>query len=141
MCANIKSFISTEYAKENKQNKLTKHQFKSNALEEQAEAMEELIHALMEKHMQQMETLIQSMTEAMKQMMELIKSGTKGDSNNKASKNEKKKKQEEKHQKYNATPLCKHCNKKHSANSEDECWELEKNAALCPNNWKSSKSS
>jgi hypothetical protein len=54
--------------------------------------MEELIHALMEKHMQQMETLIQSMTEAMKQMMELIKSRTKGDSNNKASKDEKKKK-------------------------------------------------
>jgi hypothetical protein len=40
---NIKSFISTEYAKENKQNKLTANQFKANAMEEQAEATEELI--------------------------------------------------------------------------------------------------
>ncbi len=31
--ANIKSFISTEYAKENKQNKLMAKQFKANAME------------------------------------------------------------------------------------------------------------
>jgi hypothetical protein len=41
--ANIKIFISTEYAKENKQNKLTAKQFKANAINEQAEATEELI--------------------------------------------------------------------------------------------------
>jgi hypothetical protein len=51
--ANIKSFISMEYAKENKQNKLTACQFKANAIEEQAEATEELIHAITKKHTQQ----------------------------------------------------------------------------------------
>jgi hypothetical protein len=36
--ANIKTFISAEYAKENKQNKLTAKQFKANAINEQAES-------------------------------------------------------------------------------------------------------
>jgi len=40
---NIKTFISAEYAKENKQNKLTAKQFKANMIEEQAAATEELI--------------------------------------------------------------------------------------------------
>ncbi len=35
-----------EYAKENKQNKLTTKQFSTNAIQEQAEAMEELIAIL-----------------------------------------------------------------------------------------------
>jgi hypothetical protein len=38
---NIKSFIATEYARENKQNKLIAKQYKANAMEEQAEATEE----------------------------------------------------------------------------------------------------
>jgi hypothetical protein len=53
---NIKSFISTEYAKEYKQNKLTAKQFKANAIEEQAEVTEELINALTENHTCQMES-------------------------------------------------------------------------------------
>ena len=48
--ANIKTFISTEYAKENKQNKLTAKQLKANAINEQVEATEELIAALTETH-------------------------------------------------------------------------------------------
>jgi hypothetical protein len=36
--ANINTFISAEYAKENKQNKLTAKQFKTNAIDEQAES-------------------------------------------------------------------------------------------------------
>jgi hypothetical protein len=66
---NIKNFISTEYAKENQQNKLTAKQFKANAIEEQAEATEELINAFTENHMCQMEALIRSMSEIMKEMM------------------------------------------------------------------------
>ena len=46
MWVNIKIFISTEYAKENKQNKLTAKHFKANALQERAKAMEELIAML-----------------------------------------------------------------------------------------------
>ena len=39
---NIKTFIATEYARENKQNKLTAKQFnKANLIEEQAEATED----------------------------------------------------------------------------------------------------
>jgi hypothetical protein len=72
---NIKTFISAEHAKENKQNKLTVKHFKANMIKEQAEATEELIAVLTEKHMQQMETLIKSTTEVMKEMMSLIKVG------------------------------------------------------------------
>ncbi len=70
---NIKSFISAEYAKENKQNKLTAKHFKTNMMEEQAEAMEDLIATLMKTHSNQMETSIKSTTNAMKEMMLFIK--------------------------------------------------------------------
>ncbi len=46
---NIKTFISVEYAKESKQNKLTAKNFKANMIKEQAEATEELIAALTKK--------------------------------------------------------------------------------------------
>jgi hypothetical protein len=55
---NIKSFKAAEYAKENKQNKLTAKQYKANAMEEQAEATEELIANLTKSHTCQMEILI-----------------------------------------------------------------------------------
>jgi hypothetical protein len=50
MWSSIKTFISTEYARENKQNKLTAKQFSANAIQEQAEAAEELIATLTEAH-------------------------------------------------------------------------------------------
>ena len=135
---NIKTFISAEHAKENKQNKLTAKNFKANMIEEQAEATEELIAALTEKHTKQMETFIKSTTDAMKEMMSLIKNDKKepsGQSNDK-----KKKKREERRKKYNDAPVCKHCNKKHPTKKEDECWELEKNKESRPANWTSTKS-
>ena len=135
---NIKTFISTEYARENKQNKLTAKNFKANMIQEQAEATEELIAALTEKHTEQMETLIKSTTEAMKEMMALIKNDKKEPSGQ--SNDEKKKKREERRKKYNDAPVCKHCNKKHPTKAEDECWELEKNKDSRPANWKSAKS-
>ena len=138
---NIKTFISTEYARENKQNKLTVKQFKANLIEEQAEATEELIATLTENHTRQMKTLIKSTTDAMKEMMQLIKSNATNPSNpNKLSDEEKKKKRDEKQKKYNEAPVCTHCGKKHPTKKEDECWELEKNKASRPENWKSTKS-
>ena len=71
--ANIKTFISAEYAKENKQNKLSAKHFKVNTMQEQAEATEELIAHLTEAHTRQMETLVQTTTAAMKEMMLLLK--------------------------------------------------------------------
>jgi hypothetical protein len=71
--ANIKTFISAEYARKIKQNKFTAKQFKANAMEEQVEATEELIATLTENHTSQMETLIKSTMDAMKEMMQLIK--------------------------------------------------------------------
>ena len=136
---NIKTFISTEHAKENKQNKLTAKNFKANMIEEQAEATEELIAALTEKHTQQIESLIKSNTEAMKQMMSLIKNDRKEPGDKKQPDEEKKKKQEERRQKFNDAPVCKHCGKKHPTKKEDECWELEVNKASRLINWKSSK--
>jgi hypothetical protein len=70
---NIKTFISIEYAKENKQTKLITKQFSANTIHEQAEATEELIATLTEAHTQQMENLVRSTTEAMKEMMLLLK--------------------------------------------------------------------
>jgi hypothetical protein len=70
---NIKTFISTEYAKENKENKLTAKKFSANAIQEQAEATEELVATLTEAHTQQMENLARSTAEAMKGMMLLLK--------------------------------------------------------------------
>ena len=136
---NIKTFISAEHAKENKQNKLTAKNFKANMIEEQAEATEELIAALTEKHTQQIESLIKSNTEAMKQMMSLIKNDRKEPGDKKQPDEEKKKKREERRQKFNDAPVCKHCGKKHPTKKEDECWELEVNKASRPANWKSSK--
>jgi hypothetical protein len=69
---NIKTFISIEYAKENKQNKLTSKQFSANGIQEQAETMEELIATLMEAHTRQMENLVRSTTEAVKEMMLIL---------------------------------------------------------------------
>ena len=135
---NIKTFISAEYAKKNKQNKLTAKNFNANMIEEQSEATEELIVTLTEKHTQQMEILIKSTTDAIKEMMTLIKNDKKEPSSQ--PNNEKKKKQEERCTKYNAAPVCKHCSKKHLAKVEDECWELEKNKDSRPANWKSAKS-
>jgi hypothetical protein len=135
---NIKTFISAEHAKENKQNKLTTKNFKANMIEEQAMATEELIATLTKKHMQQMETLIKSTTDAMKEMMALIKNEKKESSSQ--SKEEKKNKREERHKKFNDTPICMHCGKKYPAKKEDECWELDKNKDSHPSNWKSTKS-
>jgi hypothetical protein len=60
--------------------------------------------------------------------------------NNEMSKGERKKTRDEKCKMYHNTPICKNCNKKHPAKKEEECWELEANAASRPLNWKSSKS-
>jgi protein-tyrosine-phosphatase len=136
----IKTFISAEHAKENKQNKLTAKNFKANMIEEQAEATEELIAALTEKHTQQIENLIKSNTEAMKQMISLIKNNKKEPGDKQQPDEEKKKKREERRQRFNDAPICKHCGKKHPTKKEDECWELETNNASRPANWKSSKS-
>ena len=136
--ANIKTFISAEYAKENKQNKLSAKHFKANTVQEQAEATEELIATLTEAHTRQMETLVKTTTDAMKEMMSLIKNDKKEP--NGQSNDEKKKKREERRKKYNDAPVCKNCGKKHPNKAEDDCWELEKNKASRPANWKSTKS-
>jgi hypothetical protein len=93
--ANIKIFISTEHAKENKQNKLTVKQFKANLIKEQAEATKELIANLTEARAKQMEILIKSRTDAMKEMMNLMKTAVNNpaNANNKEKKHTRKEKQ------------------------------------------------
>lgn len=137
--ANIKTFITAEYAKENKQNKLSAKHFKANAIQEQAEITEEIIANLTEAHTRQMETLVKTTTEAMKEMMLLLKNNSNAP-NDKTTDEEKKKRREEKKKKYNDAPVCKNCGKKHPSKAEDECWELEKNKASRPASWKSTKS-
>lgn len=143
---NVKAFISNEYAKENKQNKLTAKQFKANQMEEQMEATEELIANLTEAHTKQMEMLMRATTESMKDMMNLMKANMakspspNGGQSDATATADKKKKREEKQKKYNDAPVCKHCNRKHPSKPENECWELEANASSRPTNWKSNKS-
>jgi hypothetical protein len=141
--ANIKTFISAEYACKNKQNKLSAKQFKANAVEEQAEAKEELIAALTENHTRQIEMLIKSTTDAMKEMMQLVKNQATTQTNPTPTKvlyEEKKKRRNEKQKRYYETPVCTHCGRKHPSKKEGDCWELEKNKASRPANRKSSKS-
>ena len=138
---NVKTFIATEYARENKQSKLTAKQFKTNLIQEQAEATEELIATLTENHTRQMETLIKSTTDAMREMMQLIKSNSTTPTNpTKLSDEERKKRREDRRKRYIEAPVCTHCGKKHPAKKEDQCWELEKNKASRPANWVSAKS-
>ena len=88
--ANIKIFIAAEYAKENKQNKISAKHFKANAMQEQAEATEEPLANLTKAHTQQMETLVKTTTE--KEMMLQLKDNK--TPTNKAADEEKKKKRE-----------------------------------------------
>jgi hypothetical protein len=109
----IKMFVSAEYARKNKQNKLFPKQFKANPMEEQAEAMEESIATLIENHTPQMEALINSTMYAMKEMMQLIKNEAKTSSNpTKLLDKDKKKKRDEQCKWYNEAPICTHCEKK-----------------------------
>jgi hypothetical protein len=136
--ANIKTFISTEYTKENKQNKLTAKHFKANALQEQAKATEELIAMLTEAHTKQMEKLVKTTTKAMKEMMLLIKENNTPTVS--ATDTEKKNICNKKQKKYNKAPVWKHCGRKHPYKANDNCWELEKIKDSCPLTWKSTKS-
>jgi len=79
----IKVFISNEFAKENKQTKVTAKQFKANLIKEQAEITEELINNLKQARTKQIEILMQSNMEAIKEMMTLVKANKK---NNRSSK-------------------------------------------------------
>jgi hypothetical protein len=138
---NIKTFISAEYTRENKQNKLTAKEFRANAMEEQAEATEELIVTINKNHTWQMEALIKSTTEAMKEMILILKNESKTPANSDdATKTEKQKKRDEKRKKYNKATIFKHCGKKHPSKKKDECWELEANKLSRPSTWKSTKS-
>jgi hypothetical protein len=77
----------------------------------------------------------------MKEMMALVKSENRPPvNNNEMSKGEKRKIRVEKCKMYNNAPICKHCNNKHTAKKEEECWELDANVASRPSNWKSYKS-
>ncbi len=92
---NIKIFISNDYAKENKQTKISAKQFKANLIKEQAEITEELIKNLTQAHTKQMEALIKSTTDAMKKMMMLVKASTNNQNQNNWNQNKSNAKAEE----------------------------------------------
>jgi hypothetical protein len=102
--------MSAEYAKENKQSKLTAKQLRVNAVEEQADATEELIANLTETHTCQIESLIRANTKAMKEMLSLVKAQANTQTNiTNSTNNEKKRKKEERQKKFLHAPVCKHC--------------------------------
>jgi hypothetical protein len=88
-----------------------------------------------------MEMLIKSTMDAMKEMMQLIKNQATMQTNpTKVLNKEKKKRRDEKQKMYNKALVCTHCGRKHPSKKEEDCWELKKNKASCPANWKLLKS-
>jgi hypothetical protein len=76
-------------------------------------------------------------------MMVLVKKDTNNQNQDKGNsgktKAEKQKAREEHQKRYDEATICKHCGRKHPYKKEDQCWELEANAASRPSNWKSNK--
>jgi hypothetical protein len=127
----IKTFMLAEYAKENKQNKLTAKQLRANAIEEQADTIEELIANLTDAHTHHIKSLIKANTKVMKEMLNLVKANANAPNNPTKTTNndEKKKRREEKQKKFLNVPVCKHSENKHPSKAKDKFWELDKNAA------------
>ena len=141
--ANLKIVMCTEYAKLNRQDATTARatgHASANAVEEFAQATEELVAELTEKHAKQIEALIKANNDAMQQLTAAINS-------NKApapatpaptaraptaAQTTKSLRWAEKCR--NAT-TCPHCSKIHPNRTHDQCWHLEKNAANRPAGW------
>jgi hypothetical protein len=149
---NLKILMCTEYAKAHRQDTMsaraTGYASAHNVMEEYAATTEELVKNLTKRHTKQLEALIKANNDNMAKLMEVLSkalpaaiaalAGT-------SAANSKTERAAAKHKGWiekcqNATK-CKHCNRVHPNCTESQCWELEANAAKCPANWKSVKSS
>jgi hypothetical protein len=142
---NLKVVMCTEFVKLNRQDATTARatgHASANAVEEYAQATEELVAELTEKHAKQIETL----STAMLQLTAAIKSNSNvapaASATTPAANTGKTPAQLSKAQKWaekckNAT-TCPHCSNIHPNRTHDQCWHLEKNAAKRPAGWTAS---
>jgi len=140
--ANLKIVMCTEYAKLNRQDSTTARatgHASVNAVEEFAQATEELVAELTEKHAKQIEALIKANNEAMQQLTTAILSNKGGPTPTlKVPTGEQSTKAQRWAEKCRNATTCPHCNKIHPNRTHDQCWHLEKNAAKRPAGWTSS---
>jgi len=137
--ANLKIVMCTEYAKLNRQDATTARatgHASVNAVEEFAQATEELVAELTEKHAKQIEALIKANNEAMQQLTTAILSNKGGPTPTlKVPTGEQSTKAQRWAEKCRNATTCPHCNKIHPNRTHDQCWHLEKNAAKRPAGW------
>lgn len=150
---NLKIMMSLEYSKLNRQDATTARAMghaSANAVEEFAQATEELVAELTEKHSKQIETLIKANNEAMTKNNETIakltaalleiKSQTpsRAPTTTPAAATQGTTKAQRWAEKCRTATTCPHCNKIHPNRTHDQCWHLEKNAAKRPAGWTAS---
>jgi hypothetical protein len=150
---NLKTMMSLEYSKLNRQDATTARatgHASANAVEEFAQATEELVAELTEKHSKQIETLIKANNEAMTKNNETIakltaalleiKSQTpsRAPTTTPAAATQGTTKAQRWAEKCRTATTCPHCNKIHPNRTHDQCWHLEKNAAKRPAGWTAS---
>ena len=147
---NLKIMMSLEYSKMNLQDTTTARatgHASANAVEEFAQATEELVAELTEKHSKQIEALIKANNDAMAKLTSAlleIKSqtpsrtpttpaaATQGPTAAQLTK------QQRWAEKCRNATTCPHCSKIHPNRTHDQCWHLEKNAAKRPAGWTAS---
>ena len=149
---NLKTMMSIEYSKLNRQDSVTARatgHASANAVEEYAQATEELVAELTEKNAKQIEALIKANNDAMAKLTAALldnKTPANGAATPKptaatptttGTQSAKAQRWAEKCR--NAT-TCPHCSKIHPNRTHDQCWHLEKNAAKRPAGWTASKS-
>ncbi len=143
--ANLKVVMCVEFSKLNRQvsttARVTGHTSAKNIMEEMAQATNELVAELIERHTQEIKSLIKSNNDAMEKLFPAINAsnkppvarGTNGatSSRSKAAAWAEKKR---------TATTCPHCNCIHPNCTHNQCRELPANAAKCPANWKSVRS-
>ena len=147
---NLKTMMSLEYSKLHRQDTTTARatgHASANAVEEFAQATEELVAELTEKHSKQIEALIKANNDAMAKLTSAlleIKSqtpsqtpttpaaATQGPTTAQLTK------QQRWAEKCRNATTCPHCSKIHPNCTHDQCWHLEKNAAKRPAGWTAS---
>jgi len=140
--ANLKTMMSMEFSKLNRQEATSARangHASVNAVEEFAQATEELVAELTEKHSKQIEALVKSNNDAIAKLTAaLLSLQTPTNPAPVPKTTGKTSKQQLWAEKCRNATICPHCNKVHPNRTHDQCWHLEKNAAKRPAGWKPS---
>jgi hypothetical protein len=145
---NLKVLMCTEYLKANCQDSVsaraTGHASANNVMEDHAAASEELVENLAKCHSKQLEALIAANNNNMAKFLAVL--GKTAPAATPVAASLATSKAEHAAAKRNAwlqkcknAKECKNCNKFHPACTDNQCWELEANAAKHHANWTSSK--